>query len=186
MRTLILALVAGASLAAATTSALAQPVDELTVTGQWNGRGEPPASLSRVVDYGDLDLRNVADQTELRRRISATARDICDQLGQEQPNHLNLGHSCQERAVAGAMDQVRVAVAEAMNGEGPAYAVAAPPPEPYVAPSAEAYSANTAAVEPSVTMQTVTNGPVPDTPANRARFGQPMSHAGQRTAAAGN
>jgi len=32
----------------------------------------------------------------------------------------------------------------------------------------------------------VTNGPVPDTKANRARFGQPDSHAGKKTAPAGN
>ena len=32
----------------------------------------------------------------------------------------------------------------------------------------------------------VTNGPVPDTAENRAKYGQPMSHAGKRTAAKGN
>jgi hypothetical protein len=32
----------------------------------------------------------------------------------------------------------------------------------------------------------VTNGPVPDTPANRAKYGKPMSRAGKRTAPAGN
>jgi hypothetical protein len=32
----------------------------------------------------------------------------------------------------------------------------------------------------------VTNGPVPDTPANRARFGKPLSHAGKKTAPTGN
>ena len=34
--------------------------------------------------------------------------------------------------------------------------------------------------------QVVTNGPVPDTPRNRARFGGPMSHGGRSTAPAGN
>ena len=38
----------------------------------------------------------------------------------------------------------------------------------------------------SVTTSMVTNGPVPDTPANRAKYGQPMSNAGKRTAAKGN
>ncbi|MGI8839322.1 MAG: hypothetical protein ACR2F8_00815 [Caulobacteraceae bacterium] len=33
---------------------------------------------------------------------------------------------------------------------------------------------------------TVTNGPVPDTAANRAKYGRPMSHAGKKTAPAGN
>jgi hypothetical protein len=32
----------------------------------------------------------------------------------------------------------------------------------------------------------ISNGPVPDTPANRAKYGQPMSHAGRMTRAAGN
>ena len=32
----------------------------------------------------------------------------------------------------------------------------------------------------------VSNGPVPDTPANRAKYGQPLSHAGRATKAAGN
>jgi hypothetical protein len=37
-----------------------------------------------------------------------------------------------------------------------------------------------------VTTTLVTNGPVPDTAQNRAKYGGPMSHAGKRTAAAGN
>jgi hypothetical protein len=32
----------------------------------------------------------------------------------------------------------------------------------------------------------VTNGPVPDTPANRAKYGRPMSNAGKKTAPVGN
>jgi hypothetical protein len=36
------------------------------------------------------------------------------------------------------------------------------------------------------TNMTVTNGPVPDTRENRAKYGQPMSRAGKRTAARGN
>ena len=38
----------------------------------------------------------------------------------------------------------------------------------------------------SVTTALTTNGPVPDTKANRAKYGGPMSHAGKRTAATGN
>ena len=37
-----------------------------------------------------------------------------------------------------------------------------------------------------VSVQTVTNGPVADTPANRAKYGQPLSRAGKRTAPRGN
>ena len=38
----------------------------------------------------------------------------------------------------------------------------------------------------TVTTSMVTNGPVPDTAENRAKYGQPMSRAGKRTAAKGN
>lgn len=38
----------------------------------------------------------------------------------------------------------------------------------------------------TVTTSTVTNGPVPDTPENRAKYGKPMSNAGKRTTPAGN
>jgi hypothetical protein len=44
----------------------------------------------------------------------------------------------------------------------------------------------TMASNTGVNVQTVTNGPVPDTPENRAKYGQPMSHAGKRSAPVGN
>jgi len=51
------------------------------------------------------------------------------------------------------------------------------------ASSATTYGTPTGA---TVTTSTTTNGPVPDTAENRAKYGQPMSRAGKRTAAAGN
>jgi hypothetical protein len=38
----------------------------------------------------------------------------------------------------------------------------------------------------SFTNMTLTNGPVPDTKANRAKYGQPLSHAGRQTRPKGN
>lgn len=35
-------------------------------------------------------------------------------------------------------------------------------------------------------VQLITNGPIPDTPENRDKYGDPMSNAGKRTAPAGN
>ncbi|MDB5475491.1 MAG: UrcA family protein [Phenylobacterium sp.] len=191
MRNLLIAAGVAALAAAAAAPAFAQSVEELTVTGQWNGRGEPPASLSRVVSFNDLDLRNTADQTELRRRITTTARDICDELGQERPGAGNLGRSCQERAVDDAMRQVRGAVAQAYSAPPVYAAVGAGADTAYVAPigptvSSSATSVDTAAAPASYTVETITNGPVADTPANRAKFGGPMSNAGKRTAARGN
>jgi hypothetical protein len=37
-----------------------------------------------------------------------------------------------------------------------------------------------------VTTSLTTNGPVPDTPENRAKYGGPMSRAGKHTAPRGN
>lgn len=37
-----------------------------------------------------------------------------------------------------------------------------------------------------IPVETVTNGPVPDTPENRRAFGQPLSNAGRHTAPRGN
>ncbi len=52
-----------------------------------------------------------------------------------------------------------------------------------MAPSADTSAANSNA---TVTETTVTNGPVPDTAANRAKYGAPLSHAGKKTKPAGN
>jgi hypothetical protein len=62
-----------------------------------------------------------------------------------------------------------------------------------VAPSAESAAVNTSGVitetrqtAPDQLNTLVTNGPVPDTPENRAKYGSPMSNAGKRTQPAGN
>ncbi len=47
-------------------------------------------------------------------------------------------------------------------------------------PAASAYTLK--AGDPNV----ISNGPVPDTPANRAHYGKPMSNAGRHTTPAGN
>jgi sulfite reductase alpha subunit-like flavoprotein len=49
-----------------------------------------------------------------------------------------------------------------------------------------ASSAAASGANASFTNMTVTNGPVPDTRENRAKYGQPMSRAGKMTAARGN
>ncbi len=55
-----------------------------------------------------------------------------------------------------------------------------------VATDTSGYNVGTPQTDPNTGAQIVTNGPVPDTRANRARFGSPDSHAGKRTSAAGN
>ncbi len=48
------------------------------------------------------------------------------------------------------------------------------------------YNVGAPQTDPNSGAQIVTNGPVPDTRANRQRFGIPDSHAGRRTSASGN
>ena len=72
----------------------------------------------RFIDYfsyADLDLTQYADRERLRLRVNDTARRLCTQLNQESPNPGNMGHSCQEVAVRDALDQVRLAVADARD-----------------------------------------------------------------------
>ncbi|TAL36159.1 hypothetical protein [Phenylobacterium sp.] len=79
-------------------------------------------------------------------------------------------------------------------GSMPAARSTAPMPadQPAPADTGAALTSTTAAADTgaaanaSYTTMTVTNGPVPDTAENRARYGQPMSNAGKRTAARGN
>lgn len=64
---------------------------------------------------------------------------------------------------------------------------AEPAPIPVDSPTAAADAGMDASTNaPAVTTRTVTNGPVPDTAENRAKYGSPMSNAGKRTKPAGN
>ncbi|MFI4964705.1 MAG: UrcA family protein [Caulobacterales bacterium] len=163
MRLSALATLTAATALLGAAPALAQTIDELTVTGQLAG---PRAqSLSEAVSYADLDLTAPADRDRLRMRVNDTARRICTRLNQDSPSPANLGRSCQDVAVRDAMDQVHEAFADASS---PAYV--------------EAYGAPASAIAPA----DYDAGPIPDTPENRARFGGPRSRAGERTRPYGN
>ena len=181
MRHLALATLAAAAVALAGAPASAQSVEELTITG--HSVKNDRQMLSRAVSFADLDLTRQADRKMLRSRVSDTAGDVCDELNEPGPSAANLGRSCQEIAMRDAMAQVKLAVASA---RGAAYADAAFSDPSFFAPAADNYAAQASSTEPTMMVTTVTNGPVADTPANRARYGQPMSHAGKRTAPRGN
>lgn len=179
---------AALGLAGAAVPAAAQTVlPEVTVTGQWGPYGAP-RYLSAPVSYADLDLTTAWGRHELDRRIHATAEDLCRQLG-EQPKAVipPVMQSCEQQAVNSAREQQRIAYAEARPRGYAMVVPAAPPPpdEPYVAPSG-ANAAESYGAQASYRTETVTNGPVPDTSSNRARFGGPLSNAGRRTTPAGN
>lgn len=165
--------------------AVAQEVEELTVVGSFGPDGRPN-TLSRVVNIADLDLTTPAGVDAMRGRIRDAARDVCRELG-ETASGPTLGRSCVTSAVASADEQMRLAIDSARSR--PIYAEAPPAPA-YVAPTGETADVSAtvpaAPAEPTYTVTTVTNGPVPDTPENRARFGGPMSNGGQKTAPVGN
>lgn len=111
MRSIIAtAIVATAAFAA---PAFAQAVNEVVVTGEYARPGERPASISRVVDYADLDLSRAKDVAMLKERVSYTARRICTDLGESQPTQNNLGRSCQDNAIRDAMSRFEVASVDA-------------------------------------------------------------------------
>jgi UrcA family protein len=176
----------GAFMAAA--PAFAQEVEELTVVGRLGPDGEA-RSLSQAVTYNDLDLTLAADQDVLERRVSDTARSLCDRLG-ESGAYASVVPSCRDAAVRDSREQIRMAIAEAPARKAAmiARAEAEARARDRQAMAAEAASAPASAVVPAATytVRTVTNGPVPDTPENRARYGGPMSASGARTAPAGD
>jgi UrcA family protein len=145
--------------------ALAQTLDELTITGR--SLGLRPQSLSERVSYADLDLTQTAGRNTLSHRINAAAGRVCDQLNEARPSAANLGHSCQETAVRGATPQMRLAIADARSRPG----------------YAEARAVQASAVIPA---QVAANDPIPDTPQNRARYGKPISRSGRLSPPRGN
>jgi len=153
--------------------AAAQTVEELTVTG--HTLRNSPQSLSETVSYSDLDLTQANQRAILEMRVKDAAGRVCDQLNEPRPSPGNLGHSCQEVAVRGASDQMRLAFADARAVSH--YAAATEP----TAAAAGSYGSAASATATEVAM-----APIPDTRANRARFGGPMSRAGKHTRPAGN
>jgi UrcA family protein len=174
MRHLALATLTAAAALVTGAPAFAQSLDEVTVTGH----GPRAMSLSDTVSYADLDLTLRADRDRLARRVSDTAGRLCDQLDQDPASNHNIGKSCKDVAIRGAMGQVRQAFADA--GSNPAYVNTYGTPTSAIAPDDPNYN------QASYPVTTVDNGPIPDTPQNRARFGGPVSRAGQHTAARGN
>lgn len=181
MRYLALVTLAAAATTVAGAPAFAQTLEEVTVTG--HALKNQQISKSRAVSFADLDLTRPADRQTLRLRVADTAGNLCEELNEPGPTPGNLGRSCQEIATRNALADVKVAVAAA---RGNAYAKTAFA-DGWYAPAAEAYSIPASARERATfTTTTVTNGPVADTPQNRARYGGPMSRAGKRTAPQGN
>lgn len=71
------------------------------------------ASLSQPVSYDDLDLRTYGGARILKDRIRLTARLMCRELDERMPVTADFSPSCYKNAVADAMYQANMAIANA-------------------------------------------------------------------------
>src|SRR5687767_1602683 len=99
-------LMAGLVLLGTAAPALAQPVQEedIVVTGRY-GVPDSAQTASQRVSYADLDLSLKSGRDTLRRRISLTARYLCEQLG-ETDTAPGVTPSCRDAAYDDAMKRV--------------------------------------------------------------------------------
>jgi UrcA family protein len=67
------------------------------------GIEQPP---SRVVAFGDLDLRQKAGVITLYSRIKSAAREVCEPLDEINIKLLREGYQCRQNAVAHAVAEV--------------------------------------------------------------------------------
>jgi UrcA family protein len=99
----------GAAALALTTAvavpAVAQPSEEIVVTGRYGSVPDSVKSLSQAVSYADLDLSTPAGRDELRRRVRLTARFLCDKLG-ESDTSSGVTPSCRDASTRDAMARV--------------------------------------------------------------------------------
>ena len=102
--------------APASTTPVVYEEDDIVIVpyGIREGR-DGTVTLSRAVSIKDIDLRYDAGVDELNRRISWTAREICDELDDASRSSLLLTseRDCVRDAVRGARPQIDAAVQRA-------------------------------------------------------------------------
>ena len=102
---------------------IAPHVQHRTIERSYTGVPVEELSLSRVVDYSDLDLSRWTDVQRLDHRIRRAAHATCNQLDREYPQTLYPSYqssdlSCVTKATDEGMAQARLVVAQA-NGYPP-------------------------------------------------------------------
>jgi len=99
-------LAAGAALMPIASPVMAQAADEdIIVTGRYGRVPDNVQSLSQHVSYADLDLSTAAGRSELKHRISLTARYLCGKLGESETSD-PVAPSCRDAATKDAMNRV--------------------------------------------------------------------------------
>ena len=78
------------------------PPEEIVIVGHFGRVPDNVDSASLAVGYADLDLSNPGDREILRRRISLTARYVCDKLGESDTGP----GSCRDAATKDALRRV--------------------------------------------------------------------------------
>lgn len=97
--------VAGLLFATATAGMAQPPPEEIIVTGRYGQVPDSVRSLSQNVSYADLDLSTKAGKDELRRRVSLTARFLCEKMGETETSS-SVASSCRDAAVKDAIQRV--------------------------------------------------------------------------------
>ncbi len=66
------------------------------------GGPEQTVQISRKVKYGDLDLKSEAGKSELDKRLTETAKELCGELDKMYPLQDPKAHDCVHQAVDAA------------------------------------------------------------------------------------
>src|SRR5579875_3228426 len=85
-------------------------IEEQQMLGRFNGEINPQAyTISRPIDFSDLDLRRGADRAELHDRIYQTAANLCAELDDRVPGlsgDRSADRECVRDATRHAMEDV--------------------------------------------------------------------------------
>lgn len=76
-----------------------------------------PESHSRIVRFADLDLTTHAGEQALRSRISLAVNSVCGDVDQRDLRAAAAVNACRATAMANAMPQMHVALANARGGK---------------------------------------------------------------------
>jgi len=124
-------------LASTALPAFAQTNEEIIVTGRYGTAPDSVQSLSQNVSYADLDLSTKAGKEELRRRLSLTARFLCDKLGEPTTASPPVP-SCRDAATNDAMQRVGT-IEASFAPRGTGWVAPSPWQAPYPAEWAKRY-----------------------------------------------
>jgi UrcA family protein len=95
-----------------------KPVQVTRVGSSYTGIPIERYTFKSAVSYANLDLSTASGAAELKKRVTATAKQSCEELQQAADPVGLVGddNTCVRKATAGAMVQVKAAIAAANSG----------------------------------------------------------------------